>query len=61
MNIWGEAAYNRMIELMQYLLMFPESKTASAVRKELEYLSYLQDHGACPGGYRQWESKATNE
>ena len=51
-NIFSEKSLDRMEELREYLRNFPESALAPAMRNELEYLEYLGDHGACPGGYQ---------
>ena len=50
-HIWGERAQDRLEELSDRLLRFPDSPVASAWQAELDYLIYLKEHGACPGGY----------
>ena len=49
-HIWGEAAEARLEELLEYLENFPDGAMSPAVRSEVEYLEYLRDHGAAPGG-----------
>ena len=49
-HIWGEAAEARLVELLEYLGKFPHGSVSSAARSEVEYLEYLRDHGAAPGG-----------
>ena len=56
-HIWGEQAQARMEELSDQLFRFPDSPFASARKDELDYLTYLKDHGVCPGGYERWKEE----
>ena len=56
-SIWTTRAEERAHELALSIYQFYDSPLVPAWRKELDYLNYLREHGACPGGYDAWQAQ----